>query len=146
MDLTTTYEAIRISSGNSFVHETEGQVILNGSYDINFTLDLVQKDMGLFLDVAGRAGLELDLAPVTLAVFDDAAQRYGSRALSPRVVQRLEEAVGTEFRAPGFPTEMVDDESGATRIRGCGRDRDPVAPESALRREAHHPRAGSRYG
>ena len=48
MDLNTTYEAIRISSGNSFVHETESQVILNGSRDINFTMDLVVKDVGIF--------------------------------------------------------------------------------------------------
>ncbi len=110
MDMTTTYEAIRISSGNSFVHETEGQVILNGSYDISFTLDLVQKDMGLFLDVANRAGLDLDVGPQLLDIFDDAAERYGSRALSPMVVRRLEEQLAAEFRAPGFPPEMVDDE------------------------------------
>ena len=110
MDMTTTYEAIRISSGNSFVHETEGQVILNGSYDINFTLDLVQKDMGLFLEVAERSGLDLDVGPRLLDIFDDAAERYGSRALSPMVVRRMEEQLAAEFRAPGFPPEMVDDE------------------------------------
>ena len=36
LDLTKTYKGIAISSGNSFVHETESQVILNGSYNINF--------------------------------------------------------------------------------------------------------------
>ena len=110
MDLTTTYEAIRISSGTSFVHETESQVILNGSYDIGFTLDLVQKDMGLFMELAGRANLPLEIAPVVLDMFNDAAARFGSRALSPRVVQRCEEATGAEFRAPGFPAELIDDE------------------------------------
>ncbi|MED6328546.1 MAG: NAD(P)-dependent oxidoreductase, partial [Actinomycetota bacterium] len=63
MDLNTTYEAIRISSGNSFVHETESQVILNGSRDINFTMDLVVKDMTLFSDVAARAEVPLEVAP-----------------------------------------------------------------------------------
>ena len=48
LDLKKTYEGIKISSGNSFVHETESQVILNGSYNINFTMDLVEKDMSLF--------------------------------------------------------------------------------------------------
>ena len=110
IDLTTAYEAIHISSGTSFVHETEGQVILNGSYDIGFTLDLVQKDMSLFMDLAERAELPLEVAPVVLEMFNDAAARYGSRALSPRVVQRYEDAVGAEFRAPGFPAELVDDE------------------------------------
>lgn len=127
MDMTTTYEAIRISSGNSFVHETESQVILNGSYDINFTMDLVQKDMGLFLDVAERAGLDLEVGPVLLDIFDDAAERYGSRALSPMVVRRHEEQLGREFRAPGFPPEMSDDEPEAPGYevvvgQGPGRD------------------------
>ena len=114
IDMTTAYEAIRISSGNSFVHETEGQVILNGSYDIGFTLDLVQKDMGLFLDVAKRNDVDLDVGPVLLDVFDDAAERYGRRVLSPMVVRRMEEQLGRDFRAPGFPAEMVDDEAEET--------------------------------
>ena len=47
--LATAYEVIRASSGNSFVHETESQVILNGSYDIGFTMDLALKDLGFAL-------------------------------------------------------------------------------------------------
>ncbi len=110
IDLATTYEAIHISSGTSFVHETEGQVILNGSYDIGFTLDLVQKDMSLFMGLAERAGLSLEVAGVVAEMFDDATARYGPRALSPRVVQRYEEATGLDFRAPGFPAELIDEE------------------------------------
>jgi len=110
IDMTTIYHAVRISSGNSFSHETEGQLILNGSYDINFTMDLVEKDTDLFLDVAKEGGVDLELAPVLRAVFADAAERYGPRALSPRVVQRFEDDLGIDFRAPGFPAEIVDDE------------------------------------
>ena len=110
IDLNTTYEAIRISSGNSFVHETESQVMLNGSRDINFTMDLVQKDLSLFAAVAERAGVPLELSPVLIDIFDDAAARYGPREWSPNVVRRLEEATGTSVLAPGFPAEMIDDE------------------------------------
>ncbi len=110
IDLNTAYEAIRVSSGNSFVHETESQVILNGSRDINFTMDLVQKDLSLFAAVAERCGLELELSPVLIDIFDDAATRYGSREWSPNVVRRLEEAAQTSILAPGFPPQMVDDE------------------------------------
>jgi 3-hydroxyisobutyrate dehydrogenase len=110
MDLTTTYHAIRISSGNSFVHETESQVILNGSRDINFTMDLVAKDLGLFQAVADRAQVDLELVPVFSAIFADAIQRYGSREWSPNVIRRLEERTGADVRAPGFPSQMVDDE------------------------------------
>ncbi len=110
IDLNTAYEAIRISSGNSFVHETESQVILNGSRDINFTMDLVQKDLSLFAAVAERAGVPLELSPVLIDIFEDASARYGPREWSPNVVRRLEEATGVSVLAPGFPAEMVDDE------------------------------------
>jgi 3-hydroxyisobutyrate dehydrogenase len=110
MDLATAYEAIRISSGNSFVHETESQVILNGSRDINFTMDLVVKDMSLFEAVAERAGVPLEVAPVLLAIFRDGQKRYGGREWSPSIIRRLEEACGVDIRAPGFPPEIVDDE------------------------------------
>lgn len=110
MDLSTTYEAIRISSGNSFVHETESQVILNGSRDINFTMDLVLKDIGLFQSVADRHNVPLDVSPVLINVFTDAAERYGMREWSPNVIRRLEDATGAAVLANGFPAEMTDDE------------------------------------
>lgn len=110
MDLNTAYEAIAISSGTSFVHETESQVILNGSRDINFTMDLVKKDIGLFQAVADRAGVPLEMNPLMISIFDDAIARYGEREFSPNIIRRLEEATGLDIRAPGFPAEMTDDE------------------------------------
>ncbi len=113
MDLNTTYEAIRISSGNSFVHETESQVILNGSRDINFTMDLVVKDMSLFQALADRHAAPLELSPLVLGIFEDGQKRYGSREWSPNIVRRLEEACGERLLAPGFPAEIVDAEAEA---------------------------------
>ena len=110
MDLNTTYEAIRISSGNSFVHETESQVILNGSRDINFTMDLVIKDVSLFQAIAEREGVPLEVSPLLIDIFKDGKKRYGSREWSPNIVRRLEESSGTEVLALGFPAEIVDDE------------------------------------
>ena len=110
MDLSTTYEAIRISSGNSFVHETESQVILNGSRDINFTMDLVLKDISLFQAIAERAGVPLEVSPLLIDIFKDGEERYGSREWSSNIVRRLEDACDTQVIASGFPAEMVDDE------------------------------------
>lgn len=110
MDLATAYEAIRISSGTSFVHETESQVILNGSRDISFTMDLVKKDIGLFQSVADRAGVALEINPRLIEIFDDGIARYGPRELSPNIIRRLEDASGLSILAPGFPPEMTDDE------------------------------------
>ena len=110
MDLNTTYEAIKISSGTSFVHETGSQVILNGSRDINFTMDLVLKDISLFQDIAERAGVPLEVSPLLIEIFKDAQDRYDPREWSPNIIKRLEDATGLDITAPGFPDEMVDDE------------------------------------
>jgi len=110
LDLATTYEAIRISSGNSFVHETESQVILNGSRDINFTIDLVRKDIGLFQQVADRANVPLDISPVLIDIMRDGEERFGPREWSPNIIKRLEEATGLSILADGFPADIVDDE------------------------------------
>ena len=110
MDLNTAFEAIRVSSGNSFVHETESQVILNGSRDISFTMDLVAKDIGLFQQVADTAGVQLDLNPLLIDIFNDGIERFGPRELSPNIIKRLEERTGLDIRAPGFPPELTDDE------------------------------------
>ncbi|MGA0299862.1 MAG: NAD(P)-dependent oxidoreductase [Paracoccaceae bacterium] len=110
MDLATAYEAIKISSGTSFVHETESQVILNGSRDISFTMDLVAKDIGLFQEVADRADVALELSPLLISIFKDGIEKYGPRELSPNIIKRLEERTGLSILAPGFPAEMEDDE------------------------------------
>ena len=106
IDLGLAWEIIKASSGNSFVHETEGQLILNGSYNINFTMDLARKDLH-FAHMMGREfGVPLELASVTEQQFARARAMYGGGAQSPMVVRMLEEAVGTDLRAPGFPDEL----------------------------------------
>ncbi len=110
LDLNTAYEAIRISSGNSFVHETESQVILNGSRDISFTMDLVSKDIGLFQKMADDNNIPLEISPALIDIFKDGESRYGSREFSPNIIRRLEDATGLDIRANGFPAEIVDDE------------------------------------
>jgi len=110
MDMNVTYEAIKASSGNSFVHETESQVILNGSRDISFTMDLVSKDVGIFNELAKRKGLDLEIAPLIVDIFKDGEKRYGSRELSPNIIKRLEEKIGIKVLGEGFPPEILDDD------------------------------------
>lgn len=110
MDLATAYEAIAASSGTSFVHETESQVILNGSRDISFTMDLVAKDIGLFQKIAEDHNVPLEVSPLLNQIFADGIAKYGPRELSPNIIRRLEDATGLSVTAAGFPAEMVDDE------------------------------------
>ena len=110
LDLTKTYKGIAISSGNSFVHETESQVILNGSYNINFTMDLVLKDTSLFDNLAKKLNAPLEISPQIVEIFKDGQKKYGSRAWSSMIVKRMEDLNNINFRANGFPDELVDNE------------------------------------
>ena len=111
LDLEKTFKGIAVSSGNSFVHETESQVILNGSYNINFTMDLVEKDVGLFNELANKYNSNLEISPLVLNIFKDAKEKYGSRAWSSMVVKRFEDKLNIDFRAPNFPSELIDNET-----------------------------------
>ena len=110
LNLNKTYKGIAVSSGNSFVHETESQVILNGSYNINFTMDLVKKDMNLFNELSKKLNTPLEISPLVLDIFKDAQKKYGPRAWSSMVVKRLEDKFGLDFRSDGFPDELIDNE------------------------------------
>ena len=108
LDLGQAFHAIKASSGTSFVHETESQVILNGSYNINFTMDLALKDLGFALAMGDKSGVPLDLASRTRQQFEKARAAYGGAAWSSMVVKLLEDACGTDLRAPGFPAEILE--------------------------------------
>ena len=107
LDLAQSYEIIKASSGTSFVHETESQVILNGSYDIGFTIDLACKDIGFATTLGEELGVPLELATARRAVIRRAREAYGGSAWSPMVVKLLEDAVGTDLRAEGFPAQIT---------------------------------------
>jgi 3-hydroxyisobutyrate dehydrogenase len=106
VDLGAAFRAIKASSGNSFVHETESQVILNGSYDIGFTMDLACKDAGFALEMGRRFGVPLKLAGLMEQTFVEGRAKYGGQAWSSMIVKLLEDAVGEDLRAPGFPARL----------------------------------------
>jgi 3-hydroxyisobutyrate dehydrogenase len=107
IDLGQAYAVIKASSGNSFVHETESQLVLSGSYNINFTMDLACKDLGFAMKLGRELGVPLDLAAITSQTFIRAREAYGAGAWSTQVVKLLEDAMHTDLRAPGFPAELT---------------------------------------
>ena len=109
LDLGVAFEVIRASSGNSFVHETESQLILNGSYNINFTMDLACKDLGFAMKLGRDFGVPLDLAALTAQTFIRGREAYGGGAYSTKIVKLLEDALHTDLRAPGFPAELTSE-------------------------------------
>ena len=111
LDLSTAYHGIRISSGNSFVHETESKVILNGSYDVGFTMDLVCKDARLFDKLADKFNIPAVLSKLMNKIFKEGRLKYGDRSFSTSIVKKLEEACEENLRASGFPNQLKDNHS-----------------------------------
>ena len=108
IDLKTAFEGIKISSGNSFVHETESQVILNGSYDVGFTMDLVCKDVGLFDKLTKKYQIPAEVSTLMLEIFQRGREKLGDRALSTSIVKLLEDKCNDNLRASGFPPFLED--------------------------------------
>lgn len=106
LDLAQAWQAITASSGTSFVHETEGQLILNGSYDIAFTMDLALKDLGFAMNFGKEFGVPLDLASLTNQTFMKGKAAYGGAAQSTKIAKLLEDNLGTNLRAEGFPSRL----------------------------------------
>lgn len=106
LDLGQAWRAIAASSGTSFVHETEGQLILNGSYDIAFTMDLALKDLGFAMNFGKEFGVPLDLASLTNQTFVKGKAAYGGQAQSTQIAKLLEDALKTDLRAEGFPRRL----------------------------------------
>jgi 3-hydroxyisobutyrate dehydrogenase len=106
LDLAQAYHAIAASSGTSFVHETEGQLILNGSYDIAFNMDLALKDLGFAMGFGREFGVPLELAAATEQTYVAAKAAFGGDAQSPMIAKLLEDMLKTDLRADGFPARL----------------------------------------
>ena len=54
--------------------------------------------------------MPLALSPILVDMFREEVDRQSSDANSPAIVERYERPTGLDVRAPGFPSEIVDDE------------------------------------
>ena len=111
INLQTAYHAIKISSGNSFVHETESKVILSGSYDVGFTMDLVCKDLGLFKNLTNKLKIHAKISNLIFSIFNMGRKKFGDRSLSTSIVKLLENECNQKLRALNFPKKLIDYEA-----------------------------------
>ena len=115
IDLGLTYKAIKISSGNSFVNETETKVILAGSYDVGFTMDLVNKDLNLFNKLGKN--LNLELGNYLNKKFKHGMNILGKKSFSTSIVKLIEENEKIKLRAKNFPKQLVDNQKNKKQYR-----------------------------
>ncbi len=108
IDLRLAWEILRASSGDSFILETESTTILGGSYDVGFSFDLCLKDLGVAMMLGRDLDVPLDIAGTAEQLFIRGRARYGGAAEYAMVAKLLEEACGTDLRAPGFPETLEE--------------------------------------
>lgn len=71
------FDATRVSSGNSFCWETEVPLVLQGSYDPNFTAKMMHKDISLGLELAKRHGVPQPANELVRDQYEAAMTAYG---------------------------------------------------------------------
>ena len=107
LEVGSLFESIKASCGNSFVAETEGPEILNGSYNYGFTLALAAKDANLAYELGRQYGVPLEMGGLVEQILLRAKSKYGDDAWSTQVVKLLEDDLNMDLRAPGYDkTEM----------------------------------------
>lgn len=109
INLDLAHKAIKISSGNSFVNETETKVILSGSYDVGFTMDLVNKDISLFNKLSKKNKIPVDLAKLLNKKFKKGMKVLGKRSFSTSIVKLIETECKIKMRAKNYPKKLIDD-------------------------------------
>ena len=81
-------------------------VVGNPTTSGSLSTSRARTDLGLALALGDEAGVPLDLAALVRQRFAEARDRYGGTAWSPTVVKLLEDEVGEELRAPGYPASL----------------------------------------
>ncbi len=106
LDPTIAHAAISASFGGSYAHDTAMPVALGGTYNDGFAMQLACKDLRLGRKLADQHGLEMELAGLVAAMFEEVRGKYGDRAFSTECVRYVEDKAGEQLRATGFPQSM----------------------------------------
>lgn len=102
VDLRALFDAVRFSAGNTYVWETEGPLIFNGTYDPDFTLSLHCKDLNLGYELARKFGVPLELYSLTEQIYNRARLKYGDEAGSSSPPKLLEDDLNEPLQIDGF--------------------------------------------
>lgn len=109
LNLKNVYEAIRISSGNSFVHTSEGQLILSRSMNANFTMDLICKDLSFVEKLRKKFHIPSKLIQEVQKTFLEGKKILGDREYSTAIVKILEKKSNDVLFSKGFPKYLKDE-------------------------------------
>ncbi len=66
---------------------------MSGSYNQNFTMKLVRKDVDLFQKLVDTYGIKTDLSEKIVKIIEQGKMNYESRAWSTQIVKLLEDKI-----------------------------------------------------
>jgi len=104
LDLKLVFDAMRVSSGNSFCWETEVPRMLKGDYYPDFTAEMMHKDISLGLDLGKKYGVPQPCYEFVAQKYVEAMDKYGKGSGS------------------SIPCRMTEDAAGIRLIDGQGED------------------------
>jgi len=124
VDMRTMFDCIRASSGNSFVWETGGPMLMQGTYDPSFSLALQCKDNRLGYQIATKHKVPLQILGFAMNMYNTALYTYGDDApcyINPKM---LEDHLGVDLRCEGFEnwSYSIQNIDGSSVIRHHGID------------------------
>ena len=61
-------------------------------------------------NLAKKLNATLELSPLIVKTFKDGLEKFGPRAWSSMIVKRMEDINNINFRAKGFPSELIDND------------------------------------
>eukprot|EP00435_Cladocopium_sp_Y103_P010676 s1111_g2.t1 len=117
VDLKLLFDAMRISSGNSFCWETEFARVMDGSYYPDFTAEMMAKDIELGQGLAKKHGVPMLMHGQVAQIYEMCMARYGKDSGSTIPVKLVEDACQTPladenlrkvFKDWTYTTEIAD--------------------------------------
>jgi len=117
VDLKLLFDAMRISSGNSFCWETEFARVMDGSYYPDFTAEMMAKDIELGQGLAKKHGVPMLMHGQVAQIYEMCMARYGKDSGSTIPVRLVEDACQTPladenlrkvFKDWTYTTEIAD--------------------------------------
>lgn len=94
LDMKLVFDAMRVSSGNSFCWETEVPRMLKGDYFPDFTAEMMLKDVSLGLDLGKRYGVPQPTYEFVARRYEEAMAAYGRNSGSSIPCRLIEDAAG----------------------------------------------------
>uniref|UniRef100_A0A7S1WDH5 3-hydroxyisobutyrate dehydrogenase n=1 Tax=Alexandrium catenella TaxID=2925 RepID=A0A7S1WDH5_ALECA len=117
VDMKLLFDAIRISSGNSFCWETEFARAFDGTYFPDFTAEMMAKDIELGQGLARKHGVPMLMHGQVAQIYEMCMAKYGRDSGSTIPVRLVEDSCGERlcdeksrkvFKDWTYTTEIVD--------------------------------------